>query len=130
MCWWLSNTRCRFSPRTAENALANSLPSVTTERPEEVEEILKTTSQQYSTTILCSLHQVEYAMEVADRIIGFAKGRVVYDGVPEDLTIDILEEIYEGSSHTPVLHQVPESFDTLLARQTLADPSVRVEIIV
>jgi phosphonate transport system ATP-binding protein len=92
--------------------------------------ILKATSRQYKTTVLCSLHQVEYAIEVADRIIGVSRGNVIFDGVPENLTAEILEEIYEGTSHTPVLQQPRESFDTLLSRQTLADPSVRVEIIV
>ena len=92
--------------------------------------ILKTTSQKSKTLVLCSLHQVEYAIEVADRIIGIAKGRVIFDGRPDELDLGILENIYEGELHDPALRQSLESIDSLLTKQTLSDPSVRVEITV
>jgi len=92
--------------------------------------ILKTTSQKSNTLVLCSLHQVEYAIEVADRIIGIAEGRVIFDGKPDELTLGILENIYEGELHDPALQQSLDSIDSLLTKQTLADPSVRVEITV
>ena len=92
--------------------------------------MLKATSERNNATVLCSLHQIEYALEIADRIIGFAKGRFVFDGPPECLTTDTLEEIYEGDPQLPIFQQTQESFDALLTRQALADPSLRVEIIV
>jgi len=92
--------------------------------------MLKATSERNNATVLCSLHQIEYALEIADRIIGFAKGRLVFDGPPECLTTDTLEEIYEGDPQLPIFQQTQESFDALLTRQALADPSLRVEIIV
>jgi len=43
---------------------------------------------------LVSLHQVELARQYADRIIGLAQGRVVYDGPPSGLNRDVQERIY------------------------------------
>jgi phosphonate transport system ATP-binding protein len=43
---------------------------------------------------IVSLHQVEWAKKYADRIIGLAEGTVVYDGIPEGLTPDVLQLIY------------------------------------
>lgn len=45
-------------------------------------------------TTIVSLHQVELAQAYADRIIGLTHGRVVFDGVPADLTPAVLETIY------------------------------------
>ncbi|NBQ63725.1 MAG: hypothetical protein EBU40_15750, partial [Proteobacteria bacterium] len=44
-------------------------------------------------TIL-SIHQVDLATAFADRIVGIAQGRVVFDGTPETLTEDALDRIY------------------------------------
>ena len=41
-----------------------------------------------------SLHQLEYARTFADRIIGLAEGRVVFDGPPAALTKGVLDRIY------------------------------------
>ncbi len=46
--------------------------------------------------VLCNLHQVEYASEFADRIIGVSSGRVVFEGAPEALDEYALERIYPG----------------------------------
>ncbi len=42
-----------------------------------------------------SLHQVELAKRYADRIIGLAHGRVVFDGAPAALTPTHITELYE-----------------------------------
>jgi phosphonate transport system ATP-binding protein len=47
-------------------------------------------------TVICNLHQVEYAREFGERIIGVAAGRVVFEGGPDDLTDDALRRIYPG----------------------------------
>ena len=46
--------------------------------------------------VVCSLHQVEMARNFADRIIGIASGRVVFDVKPTDLNDDVLALIYEN----------------------------------
>ena len=49
-------------------------------------------------TAIVSLHQVNFAKQFADRIIGLASGRVMFDGTADELSADILERIY---SHPP-----------------------------
>ncbi|MDH4867921.1 phosphonate ABC transporter ATP-binding protein [Alcaligenes nematophilus] len=53
-------------------------------------------SRELGITVVCNLHQVDYAREFADRIVGLAHGRVVYDGAPEQMTEDDLARIYPG----------------------------------
>lgn len=48
--------------------------------------------------LLVSLHQVELAMEYADRIIGMAQGKIVFDGNPEQLKSSGVEQIYHENS--------------------------------
>jgi len=43
---------------------------------------------------LINIHQVELAKQFADRLIGIAQGVVVYDGSPEGLTDDVMDQIY------------------------------------
>lgn len=56
--------------------------------------LLKETARQREATVLCSLHQVEYALEFADRIIGLRAGRLAFDGSPKDLNAQALKELY------------------------------------
>lgn len=46
--------------------------------------------------VLCNLHQVDYAREFADRIVGMRAGRVVFRGRSDELTDGALETIYHG----------------------------------
>ena len=92
--------------------------------------LLKKASRQHNSTVLCSLHQVEYALEIADRIIGLQKGRIVFDGAPEELTGDVLGMIYDNVPGTENESMVKESFSDLIFRRTLLDPSVKVEVLV
>jgi phosphonate transport system ATP-binding protein len=58
--------------------------------------------------VLCNLHQVEYATEFADRIVGLSAGRMVFDGSPATLNESALQRIYPGLAHR---HAAPhESF--------------------
>ena len=46
------------------------------------------------TPALVNIHDVQLAQTYADRIIGLGDGKVVFDGKPEELTEDVLTEIY------------------------------------
>lgn len=46
--------------------------------------------------VLCNLHQIDYAMEYATRIIGLSAGRIVFDGPPEEMSRAVIESIYPG----------------------------------
>lgn len=48
-------------------------------------------------TCIVNLHQVDVAMKYSERIIGVAKGQIVYDGPPEKLTQDMIHKIYQSS---------------------------------
>ncbi len=43
---------------------------------------------------LINIHQVELAREFADRVVGIARGEVVYDGLPNGLTEAVLDKVY------------------------------------
>ncbi len=45
-------------------------------------------------TVLCNLHTLDTARAYCGRIIGMAAGRIVFDGVPEQLTDPVLRDIY------------------------------------
>ena len=60
--------------------------------------LLRAASRHRDTTVLCSLHQVEFAIEFADRIVAFRAGKVVFDDRPSALTSDVLQRIYGGAA--------------------------------
>lgn len=45
-------------------------------------------------TVLCSLHQVDFALRFAQRIIGLAEGKIVMDEQAKDLTLNYIRKIY------------------------------------
>jgi len=55
---------------------------------------LRDASRELGITVVCNLHQVELATEFADRVVGLAHGRVVYDGSAADLDELSLQRIY------------------------------------
>jgi phosphonate transport system ATP-binding protein len=57
---------------------------------------LRRAAHELRIAVLCNLHQVEYAMEFADRIVGICDGRVVFDGAPAALDDAALTRIYPG----------------------------------
>lgn len=53
-------------------------------------------------TTVVSLHQVDLARTYADRVIGLAHGRVVFDGVPDGLTPVVLQALYQQTEHSVI----------------------------
>lgn len=51
-------------------------------------------------TLVVSLHQVDFARQFADRIVGLHAGSVVFDGTPAELTRAQAESLYSGASET------------------------------
>tara|TARA_R110001583_G_C5670995_1_gene411061 strand:- start:20882 stop:21706 length:825 start_codon:yes stop_codon:yes gene_type:complete len=62
---------------------------------------LKQICREDGITTVVSLHQVELAMEYADRVIGLAHGRVVFDGSPDTLNAGVLDMIYDQTPPVP-----------------------------
>ncbi|MFM7462309.1 MAG: phosphonate ABC transporter ATP-binding protein [Burkholderiales bacterium] len=52
-------------------------------------------------TAVISLHQVEFAKQFADRIVGLHGGQVVFDGAPTALTQTEVQQIYATTSPRP-----------------------------
>ena len=52
-------------------------------------------NQDMNISILINIHHVELALEYADRIIGIRAGKIVYDGPSENVTQDVLIELYK-----------------------------------
>ncbi len=64
----------------------------------EIMELLARIAQDRSIPVVINMHDVELAKRFANRIIGMAGGRVVYDGPPASLNDEILKQIYGGES--------------------------------
>ena len=60
--------------------------------------LLRDVCRQDRIPVVISLHQLEYAREFADRIIGLADGNVVFDGGPSALDSTMLSAIYNKQS--------------------------------
>jgi phosphonate transport system ATP-binding protein len=55
---------------------------------------LRQVAQELGITVLCNLHQVEYAKEFAERVVGMSRGSVVFEGPSSQLTEEVLHRIY------------------------------------
>ena len=53
--------------------------------------LLKKINQEYGTTILCNLHQVDLAKKYSDRIVGLMDGKVVFDEMSSNLNNTFLQ---------------------------------------
>jgi phosphonate transport system ATP-binding protein len=78
-------------------------------------EDLHTVAKEENVPTLVNIHDLETAKSFADRIIGIAKGRILYDGPPQDLDTATLREIYR--SDNPLMRsryeRLPESVEIL-----------------
>jgi len=45
-------------------------------------------------TVVTNLHTLDTARAYCNRIVGMAAGRIVFDGAPEDLTMDAVRQVY------------------------------------
>jgi phosphonate transport system ATP-binding protein len=59
---------------------------------------LRDATRDLGITVLCNLHQVDYAREFGDRIVGLAHGRLVYDGDAASISEADLQRIYPGQA--------------------------------
>jgi phosphonate transport system ATP-binding protein len=65
-------------------------------------ETLKNANEKYGITVVANLHQLDYAREFCNRVIGMNSGRIVYDGPPERFSAAAVAEIYSKESHDPL----------------------------
>lgn len=63
---------------------------------------LKDISERLGISVICNLHQIDFAREYAQRIIGLARGEVIFDGRPDELTPEVIERIYAGRKEADI----------------------------
>jgi phosphonate transport system ATP-binding protein len=73
-------------------------------------------NQRDGITVLCNLHTLDTARAYCGRIVGMAGGRIVFDGLPEQLTDAVLRDIY--GDHTS------GSFDERLTSTSLPEATM------
>jgi phosphonate transport system ATP-binding protein len=56
--------------------------------------LLKKINEEFGTTILCNLHQVDLAKKYSDRLVGLLDGKIVFDEKSENINRSNLEKIY------------------------------------
>jgi phosphonate transport system ATP-binding protein len=61
---------------------------------------LRKAAKELGVSTIVNIHDIETAKHFADRIIGIAQGRILYDGSPALLTDSLLQEIYRGADPT------------------------------
>ncbi|EED66291.1 phosphonate ABC transporter ATP-binding protein [Comamonas testosteroni] len=79
---------------------------------------LRDATRELGIAVVCNLHQVDYAREFGDRIVGLSQGRMVFDGVPAMLDEAALNAIYSGEPQ-PTGH-APEQVGALHVSSTAA----------
>ena len=58
--------------------------------------LLKEISLSQGITVLCNLHQVDFALRFADRIFGISEGRIVMDKPVKEVDGEYIHKIYKG----------------------------------
>jgi phosphonate transport system ATP-binding protein len=70
------------------------ISSLDPERSREVMDLLRDLSEQTGKTLVTSLHSIAFARSHCDRIIGLRHGRLFFDVRAEELTEDMVGELY------------------------------------
>ncbi len=61
-------------------------------------------NKEFGITVIANMHHVDLALKYSTRIIGIKEGQVVFDGLPKEISDDILIQIYGRSlRHDEVL---------------------------
>ena len=60
-------------------------------------DLLHDMTQRRNIACIVNLHQLDVALKYSTRIIGLARGEIVFDGAPEDLDDATIEKIYGTS---------------------------------
>jgi len=82
---------------------------------------LRRINREAGITVICNLHHLETARNYCDRIVGMQAGRVVFDGSPEDVSMEKAMEIYGAEADGEELREAlgrgfrPERHSSLAA---------------
>lgn len=62
----------------------------------QIMELLQALAAELQLPVLINIHNVAEAKEFTQRIVGMRYGRIIFDGLPQNLDDDAMEEIYAG----------------------------------
>ena len=87
---------------------------------------LRAIHEQDGRTVIANLHTLDTARRYCDRVIGMRRGRIVFDGTPEQLTTGAARDIYGAGADfseqaTSTAIDAPASGDKAYADRMLAD---------
>ncbi|WP_440312280.1 phosphonate ABC transporter ATP-binding protein [Leucobacter chromiireducens] len=68
--------------------------SLDPESSRQVMDILRAACEEDGLTVICSLHQVDLAIDWADRVVGLRNGQIVFDRMAKDMSIADASTIY------------------------------------
>lgn len=75
---------------------------------EQVMGYIRRAADERGLSTLASLHQVNIAREFGERFIGLKDGQIVFDGYRDDLTVDVIDDIY-GAIETDAIRSEAEA---------------------
>ena len=70
--------------------------------------ILVELAHERGTPAIVNIHDVGLAQSFADRIVGLCEGRIVFDGTPDQVTEDVLTEIYGEEDWSTTIRKVED----------------------
>ena len=76
-------------------------------------DLLRDMARRRNIACIVNLHQLEVALSYSTRIIGLAKGQVVFDGPPEELTDETIELIYGTTRENLMMGGRADAQDTV-----------------
>jgi phosphonate transport system ATP-binding protein len=85
---------------------------------------MKRAAEERDLTTLASLHQVNIAREFGDRFVGIRDGQVVFDGDREELSMDVVDDLYYGTETDGALSDGEGAGEETIATGTAADGGV------
>jgi len=59
-----------------------------------VMDALQHINRHFGITVMVNLHSLDVARKYCDRLVGLAAGRLVFDGVPAELTDSVARDLY------------------------------------
>lgn len=80
------------------------IASLDPESSRRVMEILKDLNRTDKTTVVVSLHQVDFALQFCPRVVALAGGTVLYDGPSENVDRKLLQNLYSGDPELETLN--------------------------
>lgn len=95
--------------------------SLDPESARKVMEILSELTRKFNLTLITSLHQIPIAKRYCQRTIALNKGVLVFDGKTEDLSLQMLADLYGSEVDDLISEELEVSYQTSESRQTMAE---------